>query len=112
MVAVVFRTFHGLAQSLERLQRLAERRRDSGGAISGDAVLRQHPLDGRKAVVRAVHDVVACATVNVNVDEARCEDCIAEVHNPTFGWDSYSRACPNRRDDSVLDEQRTIINLL
>jgi len=71
-----------------------------------------HPFDGGEALAGAFHDIVACAAVNVDVDESRRKDRIAEVHNSCVSWNSYGCAWAHNGDSSFVDQQRGIVNPL
>jgi hypothetical protein len=96
----------------QRGQRFVERRGNRGWAITGDAVPREQALDGGEAIGIAFHDIVAGGAVNMNVDEAGREDGVAKIDDASAGGDRHLRARAGGGDDTVFDNEHSIVHAL
>ena len=81
----VRRLFNGGCEPFKRAQRLVDGRGDGGGAVAGDTVKGKELPQGRKGREVALHDIVAGAAVNVDVDESWSEDVFAKIEQANTG---------------------------
>src|ERR1700730_4892761 len=68
-VAVV--RIDGIGDAFEGMQRLIDRGQDCGCKVLSDATCSQETADGTERLGGALHDVVACCSMSVDVEKGR-----------------------------------------
>ena len=71
--------FNRICQSSQRGERRIERSGNGRRKIAADTVRCQKLFDWRQGIGRGFHYVVTCATMNVDINEARRQDAVAKI---------------------------------
>src|ERR1700751_1819356 len=116
---VLASTFDRVSQSFQSRESQIERCRDRGREVPGNTMTKQQLFDRRQSLTVRLHDVVARSAVYVHVDEARHQDRIFQLDNPSVGWnfgflprrDSTDHAFGNKYE-WPLDDLKRCVQLL
>ena len=80
-----------LAERIERAQGCIDWRGHGRRTVTGNAVTRHKAFDRRQALVGALHHIVTGTAVNVNVNESRSENGVAEIDDTRAPGNGSSR---------------------